>query len=298
MSWYYYPKSTPRAVKDGIKVKSKRGAIGEQWWSKRFLNALHQMGMDSRLARGRNYARKGQVSALKFSSGGAHAILQGSMPRPYEVEIQLKPWSTQQWEAVLQEISSQALYAAELLAGEMPHEIEQIVRLAGVNLFPERSTDITTVCDCPDYANPCKHIAAVYYILAERFDTDPFLIFVMRGKDKETFLDDLRILRGAEEPEHLPDDTLGQDASIPDDIDAEPLTASGFFSLKIPLDDFKVHLTAGPEVKGAILKRLGPSPFTIGKKNLTDLIAPVYEFAPEYVQKMVHGSDHEKKGGK
>jgi uncharacterized Zn finger protein len=117
MGWYYYPKSSPRAVKDGIKVKSTRGAIGEQWWSKRFIDSLNRMGMDSRLARGRSYARKGQVTRLEIQSGVVHASVQGSHPRPYQVEIRLKVWDENQWKRVISEIAGQALFAAGLLAG-------------------------------------------------------------------------------------------------------------------------------------------------------------------------------------
>lgn len=286
MEWYYYPKSSPRAVKDGIKVKSKRGAIGEQWWSKRFLDALNRMGMDTRLARGRSYARKGQVTQLDIRGGGAFASVQGSMARPYQVEIRLKAWDEKQWKKVISEIAGQALYAAELLAGEMPHEIEEIVKKSGVHLFPVSGKDLETGCDCPDYANPCKHIAAVYYILAERFDTDPFLIFAMRGKEKEDLLGDLRSERGTATPEEPP---VSQPVNtlVPEIPPASG--APGFFDLRSSLDDFKVHLTSGPEVKGALLRRLGPSPLFIGKKNFSDLIASVYEFGPEHVRRIVHG---------
>jgi len=289
MGWgYYYPKSSPRAVKDGIKAKSRRGDIGAQWWSKRFIEALKQMGMDSRLQRGRTYARKGQVRSLTIECGSACASVQGSRPRPYNVEIRMEPWSEIQWERVIYEVSSQALYAAELLAGEMPHEIEEVVQAAGVRLFPERRGDIITGCDCPDYANPCKHIAAAYYILAERFDEDPFLIFEMRGKEKEELLEELRKQRGADEPQEKPESEQKTGELAP-----FTLSATGFFDIRESLDDFTVQVTARPEVKGAALRRLGPSPLTIGKHNFTDLIAPVYEFAPEYIRRIIQENDNE-----
>lgn len=293
MGWDYYPKSSPRTVKDGIKVKSKRGDIGEQWWSKRFLDGLNRMGMDSRLARGRSYARKGQVAKLDIREGVAYASVQGSMSTPYQVEIRLHAWDEKKWKKVIAEIAGQALYAAELLAGEMPRDIEAVVEKAGVHLFPSSRTDLKTGCSCPDYANPCKHIAAVYYILAERFDEDPFLIFAMRGKEKDVLLEELRRERGASEPEVVP-------SPIPGNIQAAQtpalLTASGFYDLRVSLDDFPVHLTTGPEVKGALLRRLGPSPLSVGKNDFRDLIAPVYEFGPEYVRKIVHGDEDESGG--
>jgi uncharacterized Zn finger protein len=173
--------------------------------------------------------------------------------------------------------------------GEIPHEIEDIVEKAGVHLFPGSKKDLETGCDCPDYANPCKHIAAVYYILAEQFDDDPFLIFAMRGKEKKIFLEELRRERGTVEPDLPP-------APQPSDTRTQtpvPLSASGFYDLRESLDDFTIHLTSGPEVKGALLRRLGPSPLFIGKNNISDLIAPAYTFGPEYVRRIVHGEEDE-----
>jgi len=285
MGWYYFPKSSPRPVKDGIRTKSKRGSIGEKWWSKRFIEALHRMGMDSRLARGRTYARKGQVTRISIQKGVVHASVQGSQARPYQVSIALRPWDEKQWKTVITAIANQALYAARLLSGEIPHEIEEIVDKTGTHLFPDSKHDLKTDCDCPDYANPCKHIAAVYYILAERFDEDPFLIFAMRGKNKEQLLEELRNERGTSEEE-----PVAESASMSPDLPV-PRTAAGFYGLNASLDDFQVHPTAHPEVAGALLRRLGPSPLFIGKKNFSDLIVQVYEFAPSYVRSMIHGEE-------
>lgn len=287
MGWNYYPKTSPRVVKDGIAVRRKRGDIGEQWWSKQFLAALNRLGLENRLARGRAYARKGQVISIEIQGGVVRAAVQGSRRTPYDVIIRLKEWDHRQWKKVVEEIGGQALYAAQLLAGEMPHEIEAVVEKARVHLFPVSRDDLITDCSCPDYANPCKHIAAVYYILAERFDEDPFLIFAMRGREKEDLLEILRLERGDSEPEMV----TGQEMSdIPEPEPPVIIPAAGFFDLRESLDDFAIHLTAGPEVKGALLRRLGPSPLSVGKKDFRDLIAPVYEIAPEYVQRIIHGS--------
>src|SRR5438128_9744848 len=73
------------------------------------------------------------------------------------------------------------MYAAKLTSGEMPNDIETVFRSASLSLFPEKRKDLKTDCSCPDWSNPCKHVAAVYYLLGEEFDRDPFLIFKMRG---------------------------------------------------------------------------------------------------------------------
>lgn len=91
----------------------------------------------------------------------------------------------------------EAIYAAKLLTGEMPADIEDVFAAAGVSLFPDNSKDLETSCSCPDWANPCKHVAAVYYLLGERFDADPFLIFAVRGRSKEQIIDVLRARRSS-----------------------------------------------------------------------------------------------------
>ena len=292
MSGWYYPKSSPKPVKNGIAVSSKRGAIGEQWWSKRFLEALNRMGMENRLARGRTYARKGQVIRLDAKEGGVEAAVQGSSSKPYSITISLKQWDKKGWNSVISAIADQALYSAQMLSGEMPHEIEAVVEKAGFCLFPKNGTDLRTTCSCPDYANPCKHIAAVYYILAERFDMDPFLIFEMRGKDKEELLEALRIERGGGEEEKLPE-PAAIESPVPE------ITASHFFTMRTPADRFPVHLTREAEVKGGLFRSLGPSPCMIGKENVSDILSKVYEIAPAYVSWLVHGTEsHEQDEGK
>ena len=178
------PPEQPIRVKDGLKTRSDRGSIGSTWWSKRWLAVLESFGMGARLTRGRSYARQGQVVSLDVEPGIVNAKVQGSQPRPYKVKIQLKSLSDQEWEQVLDAMASQAIFAAKLLAGEMPTDIEDAFRAVNLSLFPTKVSDLVTDCTCPDWANPCKHIAAVYYLLADRFDEDPFLIFKLRGRTR------------------------------------------------------------------------------------------------------------------
>ncbi len=129
------------------------------------------------------------------------AKVQGSMPKPYNVKIKLMPLSDAEWDKVTDAMASQAIFAAKLLAGEMPTNIEEAFSAAQLSLFPTKLDDLQTDCSCPDWANPCKHIAAVYYLLAERFDEDPFLIFKLRGRTKEQIIETLRARRVATLPE-------------------------------------------------------------------------------------------------
>ncbi len=195
MSGRYYPwaqSSGPIAVEGGIKAKSKRGAIGEQWWSRRFIAVLESYGMSSRLQRGRSYARRGQVLEFELTTGKVTARVQGSRPQPYKVTIKVRPLTAGQWREVESRLVAQALFRARLLAGEMPAEIEQVFADAGTPLFPRSARDLTMACGCPDWEVPCKHLAAVCYVLAEAFDTDPFRMLAWRGKAREDLLTSLR----------------------------------------------------------------------------------------------------------
>ena len=182
--WYEWESAGPIAVEGGIKARSKRGAIGEQWWSRRFIAVLDSYGMSSRLQRGRSYARRGQVLEFTLAAGKVAARVQGSRPSPYQVSITVRPLTAAQWRDVESRLSSQALFRARLLAGEMPAEIEEVFASCGTPLFPESSSDLTMSCNCPDWGVPCKHLAAVCYVLAEAFDADPFAMLAWRGKGR------------------------------------------------------------------------------------------------------------------
>jgi len=272
--WKYYSPARPREVKGGIKIKSQRGRIGETWWSKRWIGVLESFNMGARLTRGRSYARRGQVVSIDVEKGEVIAKVQGTRPRPYAVKIQLHPLSDKDWDKVTDAMTSKAIFVAKLLAGEMPQNIEEAFAQVRVSLFPQAKMELITSCSCPDWANPCKHIAAVYYLLAERFDKDPFLIFKLRGRTKEEFIKILREKRTQAEPE----------TAVKSEGKSPPQGESTLVFVGLPekfwrageaLDSFVVD-PSPPEVENAILKRLGQAPFTIGNKNLNLLLAKAY----------------------
>jgi uncharacterized Zn finger protein len=191
----WYPPSRPRTVENGLKARSSRGGIGSSWWSRRFLDVLESFAMGNRLTRGRTYARKGQVVSLDVTAGEVRAIVQGSRVRPYRVTIGLVPFSELIWAKAEIALSEQALPSAKLLAGEVPPELEDIFKGAGAPLFPRAVNELDQRCTCPDGEVPCKHLAASFYLLAEAFDADPFLILRWRGRERETLLRRLRELR-------------------------------------------------------------------------------------------------------
>lgn len=198
MNWRYYESRSPKEVEDGIEARSKRGDIGEQWWSRRFVDVVESYSKSNRITRGKRYARKGQVVDLSVENGVVSATVQGSRPDPYEVTIRGDALDEETWHQVERAMADRAAFAAQLLTEEMPPDIEEVFEACAVSLFPQSYRDMATNCTCPDTADPCKHIAAVYYILAEQFDEDPFLIFRWRGRSRETLLDRLQDLRGAD----------------------------------------------------------------------------------------------------
>src|SRR5438270_10093712 len=191
--WYsrrewYFPKSRPRQAKGGIKAQSKRGGFGQSWWAQRWIAVLESFNIGARLGRGRSYARGGQVLSIDVDKGLVKARVQGSRPKPYDIQIKVNVLPAADWKKLARAVAGQALFAAKLLAGEMPQDIEQAFTAAGLSLFPEKLRDLTTSCSCPDWSNPCKHIAAVYYLLGEEVDRDPFLLFQLRGLSREELL--------------------------------------------------------------------------------------------------------------
>lgn len=272
--WDYYERRPAKPVKNGLKTKSERGAIGETWWSKRWIAVLESFNLGARLTRGRSYARKGQVVSIDIEQGVVKAKVQGSMPRPYNVTIKLAPLSNVDWDKVTDAMSAQAIFAAKLLAGEMPSNIEEAFSAAHVSLFPTSGDDLETSCSCPDWSNPCKHIAAVYYILAEQFDEDPFLIFKLRGRTKEQIIDTLRAKRSVALP--VASATSATEESVLETMPLIEENLETFWQTGDDLDMFTIRPGA-PEIDKAVLKRLGDAPFKVSKQNLTVALAKAYD---------------------
>ncbi|MCX7593229.1 MAG: SWIM zinc finger family protein [Fischerella sp.] len=168
-----------------------------EWWSQRWLELLDSYRFKKRLERGRNYARQGNVLSIEFQGAKVLARVQGSESEPYKVSLSLDSFSDEEWGYVVETMSKKAIFAAKLLAGEMPQNIEEVFTANGLSLFPFTLSDVHSRCSCPDKANPCKHIAAVYYQLGDRFSEDPFVLFQLRGRTKEQIISNLRQLRSA-----------------------------------------------------------------------------------------------------
>lgn len=247
--YYGFEPTKPIETDEGIKARSRRGAFAANWWAARWTQALERLMDPGRLGRGRRYARQGQVLSIEEHRGAILARVQGSRRKPYKVAIELKPLSDAQWERVADALAEQALFSAQLLAGEMPEEIETVFHVAGVSLFPAQHGDLMTECSCPDLANPCKHIAATHYILGERFDEDPFLIFRLRGRSQEQILEALRLRRAAEDAPETEEKQPEPAPPLEEGLD-------NFWELGEPLEGLAIKIES-PSVEMPLLQRLG-----------------------------------------
>ncbi|HEX5200665.1 SWIM zinc finger family protein [Paractinoplanes rhizophilus] len=259
----FFEGGKPIAVEGGIAVRAKRGKIGEQWWSRRFVDVLERVCDGGRLARGRAYARKGQVMDFQITAGSVTARVQGSRPRPYAVSIAIAAFDEAQWTDVTESLGSRALYRAALLAGDMPHELLDVFAERGLPLFPD---ELDIRCSCPDWSVPCKHGSAVLYVLAEAFDDDPFLVLAWRGRDRETLL---TALRGTPEPVEAVDPLAVEESPLEDHL-------ADFYSPGISLSRLRerpARVTTPPEL---LLRALDPPPVKVRHIPLTDLLRPAY----------------------
>jgi len=220
------------------------------WWGKRFIQALEQFTDSARLGRGRSYANGGKILEYKIDKNKITAKVRGSInpyfgvykePR-YNTIIEITPIAKTSWSKAIKSISSKASLVSKLLMNEVPDNIESAFADLGLHLLPHSKKDFKTSCSCPDYANPCKHIAGVYYLVASQLDHNPFLLFELRGLSKDELQAEL-----AKSP-------LGQALS-------SELTAQ-----EVPLVSAKSYYTKLEKV--AVTDKVNPREFWLGTKRL------------------------------
>ena len=277
-----YPVYTkPIEVKGGIRAGSKRGAFGSNWWARRWIQTLEEFSVGTRLARGRSYARRGQVMSVDIQPGGVTALVQGSRKRPYDVSIKVPTISPPDWERLQATMAEQPIIAASLLSGRMPDNIEETFDSLGVSMFPSRRDDLKTSCSCPDSSNPCKHIAAVYLLLGEEFDRDPFLIFRMRGIEREELLGpEFRRSAQTLQAPALPPEALPPESA---DFWSSPLTAEQEKDMIAP--------AAPPEIAAALPQQLGRFPLWQGNREFIPAMQDIYRAASERAAEILESTE-------
>ena len=281
--WGWYeaaPKKPP--PKRGVKMKKS----GATWWGQRWVEALERMsrGYSNRLARGRTYARAGRTHDLVVKAGKVTAKVTGSGATPYTVTITLSRLSDKVWDQAIAAMARKAQFSAALLAGEMPQEVDAAFQEAGASVFPMKASDLATECSCPDWANPCKHVAATHYVLGEALDRDPFLLFELRGRTRAQVLEALGEARtggGDEPPSRRGNRRPGTDRS--EDVPAVSLgrvRAADYDEPRGPLPALHLSFEAAP-IAGGVLRQLGTPPAWGGGQSPLEMLAPMIRAAAE-----------------
>jgi uncharacterized Zn finger protein len=220
---------------------------------------------------------------------------------PYRVTIRVSPLAGRIWTAAIKAMASRALFAARLLSGEMPQEIDAAFHGARASVFPQRAEDLSTECTCPDWANPCKHVAAVHYVLADAFDRDPFLLFELRGRPKELVLAALRRLRaagksrGLSSPATMPP-RAGRPARgpaaprrSPAAVTLQGLTPLQYETFRGKTGELQFHIGA-PAAAGAVLRQLGSPPAWSLRASPAELLYPAVARAAARARELALGS--------
>ena len=256
----------PREARGGIRAQSRRGDFAQNWWARRWIDVLDGFNIASRVARARSYARRGQVLAIDVGNGEVTAQVQGSRPQPYRVSIRVAKLRSGDWRKVASTLGERPVFASSLIAGRMPDGIEDVFAESGLSLFPKARAEIRTACTCPDPTNPCKHIAAVYLLLGEEFDRDPFLLFRLRGMQR----DELLALAGLRAASTGATPTAAPAAPLPPDPDA-------FWGRTYEPDPARVVGAARvPAANAVIARRLGSFPFWTGSAPFLPTLETVY----------------------
>jgi len=277
-------------------IKKKRGTvapvmpvtrpISATWWGHRWIAALEHTSRDvvARLGRGRAYARDGHVHDLHIKPGVVTALVSDDELENYSVTLKLDVFDNKTWSQIILNMHQQAIFVAQLLNGEMPKEINTLFRACGKSLFPINSHDIDSDCGCDDWANPCKHVAAAHYVLGEALDTDPFLLFELRGRTKEQVLATLSQLRSAEPGLPAPKAVLQGSSVALEELSTHQFE-QGLATIPALHFDFDSIVAAG-----ALLKSLGkPASWQI-EETPTELFLPTLTRAREYAIAIANGT--------
>jgi uncharacterized Zn finger protein len=238
-------------------------------WSGRFVEVLEALGLGSGLSRGRRDARGGSVLSMSLSTSVVVAQVQGVEAAPYRVRIGVKALGADDWARVEEALASSALYAAKLLAGEVPVEIETVFSALDLRLFPATLREISMDCSCPDWEVPCSHAAAVCSVLADSLDVDPFQLLAWRGRGRQELIENIRVRRERAERDELRPDAR----PLAEDLDS-------FWAMNRHAGTLLPRAVGKPD---ALLDQLDPLGVTLRGTDVVELLRRAYHVmaAPE-----------------
>jgi len=265
-----------RKASRGIKPKSSSDSLGDSWWAKRWIQSFDYFTDEPRVIQGRNFAMKGQVTNILISPGKIEAKVQGNKFKPFSVRIEFNVFSDEEWQKVLNVLVTKAEFQAKMHIGKLPEKIEEIFNQQSLSLFPDLKNDLRAGCNCPDWAIPCKHVSAVYYLFANLFDKDPFLLFKLRGKTKNEVI---QIINQKRTQRFISKD-LHQNEMIKDSV-ISTTAIENFWTLK------NSNITLPKEQLASLNTEriLADAPFRISSINISQLICASYKKAKEIIDK-------------
>lgn len=268
-----FPPGRPREA-DGMRSRSRRGAFATTWWGRRFVDAMEAVGGPGRVARGRSYARSGQVLAVDVAAGAVRAPVQGSRADPYDVVLTFETWDGDARARAADALAGDPGALAAVLAGTMPTGFEELCAHAGLDLLPASGADARFSCTCPDLGDPCKHAAAVVYLLAEWLDDHPFGVLTLRGVGRDALVADVSARRRG--PAGTVPASAAAGAGAAAGTGLGPLErwdgpAADFYAPRAPLPALE------PPAPGPAPDALDPSHLGAGAAALLAALAPAYE---------------------
>jgi len=170
-----------------------RKEYGYTWWGQQWLTALTKIDYSNRIPRGKSYARRGMVADIEVKNGKIKTKVKGSRSSPYNVSFSMPKISQKDIDTMMELVMNKPTTISKLLNGKMDPKLLDIAAKVGIKLLPNSSSDMTMTCSCPDWAVPCKHLAASIYKLCEDIDNDPFVLFECRGIDLPKILEGYNI---------------------------------------------------------------------------------------------------------
>ena len=267
-----YAPRVPYSVRGGIRAQNVRSQASRKWWAKRWISYLEEQQLGARLGRGRSYALSGQVLSLEITPGLAKAVVQGGAKEAYTCEIRFAVAKPKAKARIIDRLLARPMLISQLLIHTLPEEVERLFRAEGYPLLPSSPEDFSASCTCPDPINPCKHLAAVLFILIEAIEQNPLILLELRGITLAELTDGDPVEEGKAEYKPEEGDTLVEDATSasaaeggeePEDFESDP----DFFwrGAEVAPPDF------GPapaqNTKMPLVQRLGTIPFWRGDQR-------------------------------
>lgn len=277
------------SAKQQNETQGDRQEVLTTWWARHWLRTLAQWLNAERLAQGKEYVEQGHPSKLKVSVGSVVAQIEGPALQPHQIHIEINTFDDKEWERALDAMFQQAGYAAQLLNGEMPPDIEVVFRSVGLSLFPGDRSELRSHCSCGSPIIPCEHVGAVYHLLAQRLEEDPFLLFRMRGRTREQVLAAFRTRRASHSQRERVRQGYGQgegadsaNAPVPLPTDSHTFWKMGpeIEHVEVDVEPAKVHME--------VLKLLGIPSF-VDKETLRENLPRVYQRVSQKALEIAYG---------